>query len=111
MNLKSFKFFDFDSTEQISNVLNNPTQGQEATIEVNIGDSASSVSLIVQGKTDLENQEKWYNLSAISLSDFTVSKKIVKSGLYSIPLSGISKCRIVSENPVGGFKVYGISIG
>jgi hypothetical protein len=43
-NLKSFKFFDFDSTEQVSNILGNPNNGEAITIEVS---GADGVSLVV----------------------------------------------------------------
>ena len=43
-NLRSFKFFDFESTETVSNVFLNPTNGEAMTIEVS---GADGVSLVV----------------------------------------------------------------
>ena len=56
------------------------------------------------------NEENWFNIAAISLADYSISPKIEKAGLYVIPLDGIVKCRMVSENGVGGFKVYSLTI-
>lgn len=105
-NLQSFKFFDFKSTEQVSNILGNPNNGEAITIEVS---GADGVSLVVQGRTDLE-ETNWFTIGAISLLDYSINAKITKSGLYMVPFAGISKVRIVSETPVGGFKVFAISI-
>ena len=104
-NLKSFKFFDFNSTESVSNILGNPNNGEAITIEVS---GADGVSLVVQGRTDLE-ETNWFTLGVINLLDYSIAPKITTSGLYMAPFAGISKIRIVSETPVGGFKVFAIS--
>lgn len=104
-NLKSFKFFDFDSTEQVSNILGNPNNGEAITIEVS---GADGVSLVVQGRTDLE-ETNWFTLGVINLLDYSITPKITASGLYMVPFAGISRVRVVSETPVGGFKVFAIT--
>lgn len=105
-NLRSFKFFDFESTETVSNVFLNPTNGEAMTIEVS---GADGVSLVVQGRTDLE-ETNWFTIGVISLMDYEVSPKITKSGLYMAPIAGVAKVRMVSETSVGGFKVYAVSV-
>lgn len=105
-NLQSFKFFDFNSTEQVSNILGNPNNGEAITIEVS---GADGVSLVVQGRTDLE-ETNWFTIGVISMLDYSISPKITASGLYMVPFAGVSKIRILSETPVGGFKVFGISV-
>ena len=109
-NIKGFKFFDFDSTNEISNILTNPSRGESLTIEVNDNGTGIGLSLVVQGKSDLQDEENQFNIAAISLADYSISPKIEKAGLYVIPLDGIVKCRMVSENGVGGFKVYSLTI-
>ena len=52
-NIKGFKFFDFDSTNEISNILTNPSRGESLTIEVNDNGAGIGLSLVVQGKSDL----------------------------------------------------------
>lgn len=105
-NLRSFKFFDFESAETVSNVFLNPTNGEAMTIEVS---GADGVSLVVQGRTDLE-ETNWFTIGVISLMDYEVSPKITKSGLYMAPIAGVAKVRMVSETSVGGFKVYAVSV-
>ena len=105
-NLQSFKFFDFNSTDQVSNILGNPNNGEAITIEVS---GADGVSLVVQGRTDLE-ETNWFTIGVISMLDYSIAPKITSSGLYMVPFAGISKIRIVSETPVGGFKVFAISV-
>ena len=105
-NLRSFKFFDFESTETVSNVFLNPTNGEAMTIEVS---GAEGVSLVVQGRTDLE-ETNWFTIGIISLMDYDIAPKITKSGLYMAPIAGVAKVRMVSETSVGGFKVYAVSV-
>ena len=105
-NLRSFKFFDFESTEKVSNILVNPANGEAITIEVS---GADGVSLVVQGRTDLE-ETNWFTIGVVSLLDYGISSKITKSGLYMAPIAGVTKIRMVSETPVGGFKVFAVSV-
>ena len=84
-NIKGFKFFDFDSTNEISNILTNPSRGESLTIEVNDNGTGIGLSLVVQGKSDLQDEENWFNIAAISLADYSISPKIEKAGLYVIP--------------------------
>ena len=103
-NLRSFKFFDFESTEKVSNILLNPANGEAITIEVS---GADGVSLVVQGRTDLE-ESNWFTIGVVSLLDYDIKPKITTSGLYMAPIAGVAKIRMVSENPVGDFKVFAV---
>ena len=105
-NLRSFKFFDFESTEKVSNILLNPANGEAITIEVS---GADGVSLVVQGRTDLE-ESNWFTIGVVSLLDYDIKPKITTSGLYMAPIAGVAKIRMVSENPGGDFKVFAVSV-
>ena len=109
-NLKGFKFFDFNSTETISNILSNPNKGETVTIEICDDGSAKSIDLIVEGKSDIEMEtdSQWHQVAAISLTDYSLNTEITKTGIYSVPFSGVSMYRLRSKVPVGNIKVYAI---
>jgi hypothetical protein len=54
-------------------------------------------------------ETNWFTLGAINLLDYSITPKITASGLYMVPFAGISRVRVVSETPVGGFKVFAIT--
>ena len=59
--------------------------------------------------TDLE-ESNWFTIGVVSLLDYDIKPKITTSGLYMAPIAGVAKIRMVSENPVGDFKVFAVSV-
>ena len=101
MVLRDFVFFNEQSKENESNILS-ITDGDELVIQVN----GSAVNLTVKGLVDYES-ENYIDVSVIGLNGYSISNVITTEGIFTIPISGLSKVKIVSGGTLKGLKVYG----
>lgn len=106
-NVANFVFFNYDSTEEVSNYLANAQNASALTIQV---DAKSDLDLHFEGMNDLTNQEAYHPLKAICLDDFHTYEKISRSGLYMVIFDGIYRIRGVLEGGLGQCKVHVVSI-
>lgn len=101
MTLKTFVFFDADSTGTESNVMDSLERAEDMTLQVT---GSGSIDLEVKGKADINGD--WETVAAISMESFEVSESITKNGVYCIPLRGFTRIKAVNSGD-SGVKVYG----
>jgi len=109
-NINSFVFFDTTSTEQTSNVFGNVSQGSCLTLQVDDFGAGLDLSLEVEGAADMLNPDSYYKIKTINLETFKTATEITKAGLYMIIISGVSYVRMKSNQEVGGFKAFAVSV-
>lgn len=102
MTLKTFVFFDSSSTGSESNVMEVLERSEDMTLHVT---GSGSVNLKVMGKADLQDGD-WEDIAVISLESFGVSQSITDTGIYCVPLRGLTRLKIVNSG-ASGVKVYG----
>lgn len=109
-NVAQFVFYSETSTERMSNVFGNINEGSCLTLQIDDFGAGLDLNLEVQGATDMNNPNSFYNIKAINLETFKTSKTITKAGIYMIICSGIPLIRMKSNVDVGGFKAFAVSI-
>lgn len=102
MTLKTFVFFDAESTASESNVMDVIDRAEDMTLQVS---GSGSINLQIKGKADTKDGG-WETISSISMKDFSMAQSVTSVGLYSVPLRGITKLKIVNSGATG-IKVYG----
>ena len=107
-NISNFVFFDYTSTEKVSNYLTNAQNASAVTVQV---DAEDAVDLHFEAMNDLTNQNTYFPIQAISLGDFRTYETIEKRGLYMIIFDGIYRIRGVLESGLGECKVNVVAVG
>ena len=102
MTLNSFVFFDADSTSTESNVMDVIDRAEDMTLQIS---GSGSINLQIKGKSDVKDGG-WDNISAVSLGSFSAVQSITAAGIYSVPVRGLTKLKIVNSGDTG-IKVYG----
>jgi len=109
-NIGSFVFFSEDSTEQTSNAFGNVSQGSCLTLQVDDFGAGLTLNLEVEGAADMLNPNSYYKIKVINLETFKTTKTITKAGLYMVIISGVGYIRMKSNQEVGGFKAFAVSV-
>ena len=102
MTLNNFVFFDAGSTDTESNVMDVVDRAEDMTLQVS---GSGSIDLQIEGKSDSKDGD-WEVISSISLKSLSASQSITSTGIYSVPLRGLTKLKIVNSGSTG-IKVYG----
>jgi len=109
-NISQFVFFDTSSTEQTSNVFGNISQGSALTLQVDDFGGGITLNLEVEGAADMLSPDSYYKIKVINLETFKTTSKITSAGLYMVIISGVSYIRMKSNQPVGNFKAFAVSV-
>lgn len=56
----------------------------------------------IQGRTDVSNNDVWFDLSCIKLNGLTVVDEIVDTGIYVADISGVQAVRVNVTSITGG---------
>ena len=105
-NLQDFVFFSNATTTGNSNILYNTNYGSQIILEVQ--GTAATIQIDVFGIVDMNNSSDWSTLSAIKASTYTIVSQISESGIYIIPVDGVSKIYIsIAAVSGGNVNVFG----
>ena len=107
MLVSGYTFFDENSTSTQSESVANVKLLSQFTVQVEKLDQSASISLHVFGVSSLNLPEDYFEITGINNVTYKTVSVITSPGIYTFPISGIQKVRIVSDSPVGGFKVVG----
>lgn len=109
MNIAQFVFFDYTSTNPVSNTYGNMGNDGSLTLQV-MADEGVPVDLQVEGLVDMNSPDKYAPVRVVSLDTFKTSNTITEPGIYMVIISGINRIRIKSNGGVGNFKAYAVSV-
>lgn len=102
MIFQNFIFLDSNSTSTTSNVLSN-FNGVSLILEV----TGTVTGVTVQGGAN-PNTSDWGNLAVIDNSSLSViTTGITVTGTYLIPISGLSRIRVINSGTAGEVTVFG----
>lgn len=108
--LADFVFFDASSTSTTSNTLRVPPDADALVMQVEKLSDDATVSLTLQGQTDLNGDNPWVNLAVMDHTAFTTGSAINAEGIYAVAASGIRLMRVVSGGSAGSVRVHAVAI-
>lgn len=107
MLVLGYTFFDENSTSTQSESVANIKLLSQFTVQVELIDQSADISLHVLGVSTLSLPEDYFEIIGVNNTTYKTVSVITSPGIYTFPISGVQKIRMVSDSPVGGFKVVG----
>lgn len=108
MILSDFVFFDLNNTSTTSNVCY-VANGNSLVVQVSQTGS-DAINITLEGKVDIDSNT-WATLACVDSASLATKNSIASTGIFIIPISGISHIRATNAGTAGAIKMYGKVIG
>lgn len=110
-NMTDWIFYEDHSTASTPADMKPYINVQADVMSVEVSGTATSFVVKMQGRANKENNDTWFDLFTINLSNLNVGTDMSSTGVYEITLEGIKEVRAnISSISGGSLTVFGRAV-
>lgn len=110
-NIMDFVFYRDRSSASTSADMKTYFNTQADMMSVEVSGTATSYTINIQGRTNSENSNEWFDLTAMNMSTLDIGTDIKANGIYEVAIEGTREIRanIISVSG-GSVTVFGRAV-
>ena len=110
-NIMDFVFYRDQSSASTSADMKTYFNTQADMMSVEVSGTATSCKINIQGRTNSENNNEWFDLTVMNMTNLDIGTDIEGNGIYEVAIEGMREIRanIVSVSG-GSVTVFGRAV-
>ena len=109
--IKNWVFYKDASATSTSADMKPYVNVQADLLAVEVSGTATSMTIKMQGRSNNENNNEWFDLACVDATTFDVKQSISSTGIYNVAIDGIKEVRAnITAVSGGSVTIFGCAV-